>query len=94
MNRTFKTPIQKMSDDVIEKINGELLYISKLPEMGKADQYDYGVEGQLVTLQVYTQKALSAWVENAGPEPSLDILRKVAAIAIKALETYGCPARK
>ena len=54
---------------------------------------DYGVEGQLVTLQVYTQEAMVAWTKSAGDDKALDALRKVAAIAVRALEQYGCPRR-
>lgn len=34
-----------------------------------------------------------AWTKNAGDEAALSALRKVAAIAVRALEQYGCPTR-
>jgi len=49
-----------MSNDVIDAINGELHYQSTLPALGRADSTDYGVEGQLVTLSTYTQRAIDA----------------------------------
>lgn len=82
-----------MSQKVIDAINEELEYQSRLTAMGRADGDDHGVAGQLATLQAYTTKAINAWVENAGEEEALDVLRKVAAIAIRALEKYGCPTR-
>jgi hypothetical protein len=83
----------KLTPEVIAAINEELAYTSGLQAQGRADQADYGVEGQLITLYTYTQKALNAWTNNAGPEQSLHELRKVAAIAIRALLTAGCPRR-
>jgi len=49
-----------MSNDVIDAINGELCYQATLPVLGRADSTDYGVEGQLVTLSAYTQRAIDA----------------------------------
>lgn len=86
-------PIE-MSPTVINAINGELQYQSTLTVRGRADSTDYGVEGQLITLAVYTRRAQEAWTDNAGSGQALDVLRKVAAIAIRALEQYGCPQRK
>lgn len=83
-----------MSEEVIAAINGELSYQSTLRGSGRSDAREHGVEGQLVTLQVYTQEAMIAWAKNAGDEAALDALRKVAAIAVRALETYGCLRRE
>lgn len=87
------TPIE-MSEQVIEAINGELSYQATLQELGRADEEDHGVSGQLVTLEAYTRKAIDAWVHSSGEQEALDTLRKVAAIAVRALEMYGCPRRK
>lgn len=83
----------KLTPEVIEAINEELAYTAGLQTQGRADSVDYGVEGQLVTLSTYTRKAIDAWTNNAGNEQSLHELRKVAAIAIRALLTAGCPRR-
>lgn len=82
-----------MSQPVINAINGELEYIASLNSRGRADTNDHGVAGQLITLDAYTRKAEEAWVNSADEEEALDVLRKVAAIAILALERYGCPER-
>jgi hypothetical protein len=82
-----------LSDEVIEAINEEFAYQASLQDKGRADTVDHGVEGQLVVLEHYTRKALSQWTESAGDEAVLDTLRKVAAIAIRSLELYGCPRR-
>ncbi len=94
MGNTKKLPVITMSETVISAINEELAYQATLPGSGRADAEDHGVAGQLVTLEVYTRKALQIWTGQAGDEASLDAIRKVAAIAVRALETYGCPRRK
>ena len=82
-----------LTDEVIEAIDGELNYQASLGGTARADDVDHGVEGQLVSLNVYIRKAQEAWIDNAGPEQTLDILRKVAAIACRALILNGCPRR-
>ena len=85
--------VLKMSDDIVHAIDEELAYQSSLEGQGRVDEQDHGVAGQLVTLEHYTRKATATWVDNAGETEALDSLRKVAAIAIRALELYGCPRR-
>ena len=94
MGNTQKLAPMIMSQTVIDAINEELAYQSTLQGSGRADALEHGVAGQLVTLAVYTREAELAWAKTAGDEGALDALRKVAAIAIRALETYGCPTRK
>jgi hypothetical protein len=86
-------PEIKMSDEVIDAINDELLYQSQMSDTDRADKEDYGLAGQLVALKHYTDDTLFRWTVNRGSEESLDSLRKVAATAIRALEQYGCPRR-
>lgn len=94
MGNTKKLSKIKMSQNTIDSINEELDYQSTLQGSGRADAREHGVEGQLVTLQVYLQEAMVAWTKNAGDEATCDVIRKVAAIAVRALETYGCPKRE
>lgn len=93
MGNTQKLPPIALSQGVIEAINEELAYQSTLQGSGRADAVEHGVAGQLVTLGVYVNEANVAWTKSAGDEKALDALRKVAAIAIRALEQYGCPRR-
>ena len=93
MGNTQKLPNIEMSPEVIEAINEELSYQSTLQGTGRADAREHGVEGQLVTLDVYANEAKVAWAKSAGDEAALDSLRKCAAICIRALEQYGCPRR-
>ncbi len=84
----------QLTTEVISAINGELAYTETLQDQGRADATDYGTEGQLITLKVYTDEALVAWTKNASSEQARDAMRKVAAIAIRALVMYGCPRRE
>lgn len=94
MGNTQKLPKIELTPEVIEAINEELTYQSTLQGSGRADAREHGVEGQLVTLNVYTQEAMVAWTKCAGDEAALNSLRKVAAIAARALIQYGCPRRE
>lgn len=79
---------------VAQAINEELEYQEALPYGNRTDNKDYGVAGQLVTLKVYADKALAAWTDTAGDEKALDMIRKCAGIAVRALVMYGCPRRQ
>lgn len=94
MGNTRKLAPITMSLPVITAINEELAYQATLPDSGRADAKDHGVSGQLVTMERYLRKANDAWTDNPGEEAALDVMRKLAAIAVRALETYGCPRRK
>lgn len=93
MGNTQKLLPMVVTEEVISGINGELAYQASLQGSGRADAVDHGVSGQLVTLKVYTDEALVAWTKNPGDEKALHALRKVAAIAVRALVNYGCPKR-
>lgn len=94
MGNTQKLAPIQMSQPVIDAINEELIYQSTLEGSGRADAKEHGVSGQIVSLASYARKAEDAWTFNPGDEASLDVLRKIAGIAIRALETYGCPRRQ
>ncbi len=78
---------------VMNAIDEELAYIDSMEDSDRADGDDNGLPGQLVTLDTYSRRALDAWTNNRGDIPALHELRKVAAIAIRALELYGVPRR-
>jgi hypothetical protein len=84
----------RLTPEVIARINEELAYQETLHEVGRSDTKDHGVEGRLVMLEAYTRKAIDAWANNCGDDQALDVMRKIAAIAVRGLLTYGCPPRK
>lgn len=51
------------------------------------------VAAELVMLKVYLDKAFEAWTHNAGEEPALSEIRKIAAIAMRAMENNGVTRR-
>jgi hypothetical protein len=83
----------RLTNHVIDCLNDEFVYQATLHEQGRADTEDHGVAGQLATLRCYANEADVAWVKSKGNDNALDALRKVAAIAIRALVLYGCPRR-
>jgi len=83
-----------MSDTVINAINDELHYISTLNAQARSDETHHGTTGQLLTLKVYVDKAIAAWVLNPGDSAALDELRKCAAIAVRAMITEGTMYRR
>lgn len=83
----------RLSPEIIDAIDEEFAYQAKIIANNGADGVDHGVASQLVTLDTYTRSAIDAWTNNSSERFSLDQLRKVAAIALRALELYGCPTR-
>ena len=89
----MREDINHMSPTTVAVINGELLYQSTLNDQGRADGKDHGVAGQLTTLAVYTQKAQEAWTNSPDDAAALDVIRKCAAICVRAMEAYGAVPR-
>ena len=89
------TDTVRMTPEVIAAIDGELAYQESMASDNcRADHEDHGLAGQILTLGVYADKAGKAWTGAAGSEPALDVVRKVAAIAVRALVRFGCPLRE
>ena len=78
-----------LSQSLIEAIDRELRYQSTLQGSGRADAVEHGIEGQIVTLIEYQTEVVHRWTREAGDEPALDSIRKVAAIACRAIICYG-----
>ena len=81
-----------ISRGVIEALNEELAFQS-IGDSECVAAEDDGVSGQLVALATHNRRAQDAWTGNASVMPALHELRIIAAIAIRALELYGCPRR-
>ena len=58
------TRVLELTPEVISAINEELAYIPTLSEKGRSDEVHYGTAGQLLTLAVYADRAIDAWVAN------------------------------
>ena len=83
----------KLTAEVITALNEELEYQNSMAGTDRADERDNGLAGQLVTLGTYADRARDAWSGTKGDTQALGELRKVAAIACRALLRFGCPKR-
>ena len=54
---------------------------------------DKTVGDYLTLLDVYLQKAQTAWAMRPGTTPALVEIRKIAAIAVRCMEEHGAPFR-
>lgn len=52
------------------------------------------VEGEILTLEDYMMDMRRAWTRNKGSEAAMDVMRKIAGIATRAIENHGAPPRK
>lgn len=52
------------------------------------------VEAELLMMEHYVAEARREWVNTHGnPGPALEMMRKVAGIAVRCFEHHGCPPR-
>lgn len=86
---------QKMKrEEVYKIINGERNYQDN---MAKQNTYQLGnptVEAELSLIEHYILEARKKLVTIGGDDVCLDMLRKVAGIAVRCFENHGCPHRK
>lgn len=77
--------------EVYDAIDGERYYqdiiLQSLPN--RTDKSAKTVGDYIVMLQHYQQKAVEAWTMNVGTENTLDIMRKIAGIAVHCMEDHG-----
>lgn len=51
------------------------------------------IEGEIVMIKTYVDKMLVMWTENPNDKKVLSEMRKIAGIAVRCLQNYGCPQR-
>lgn len=78
--------------EVYELINGERAYQNALPP-SRTDGSEKTVGDYLTMLRSYMAKADAAWTDNNGNYPALDVVRKIAGIAVHCMEDHGAPPR-
>ena len=86
-------PKVRLTDEVISAINEEFEYQESRWNFSNAPANEPSVSNRLVTLRVYLAKAEEAFANNQGDKAALDVLRKVAALALRPLIEHGCPRR-
>lgn len=77
-------------DEVYDLINKEREYQDGL------GCHPIPLEGELLLLEEYVRKARTAYTETMGDQsetPTRDVIRKIAAIAVRCLEFHGAPPR-
>ena len=79
-------------DTIFKKIRDERDYQDHLCTI-KEMPLSPTVEGELVMLKTYIDKALQVWTKNPTDQPALSEIRKIAGIAVRCLENNGCPKR-
>lgn len=78
-------------DQVFQLINGERSYQNE-----QAEQWNHqgapSIEAELLMLEHYISDARQAWVQTSHSRGTLDNIRKIAGIAVRALEHHGSKA--
>ena len=77
-------------EEVFARIEDERNYQDKL------NTYSLSIGGELTLLRKYLRDAEDTFAETFGDpteQPTMDIVRKLAAICVRAIERNGCPLR-
>lgn len=82
--------------EVYNAVDTERDYQDAQREDGRFTGFVLPVAGELLIMQEYIGKAISAYVSEPGevPTPSLEAIRKVIAVGVRTLEHYGAPRRE
>lgn len=78
--------------EVYDLIDGERAYQQSFwtPEKIGREQT---VGDYLTLIRRYSALADAAYADKEGDQPALDVMRKIAAIAVHCMEDHGAPAR-
>ena len=70
-------------------------HIANDPERhDRVNDANHSVGAYLTMLDAYVRKAQDAWTDHAGHDRALEIVRKIAGIAVHCMEDHGAPLRK
>lgn len=78
---------------VYEILDGEREYQNQMVAPGTHHLGKPSVAEELVMMEHYLAEARKSWVTTKGDEESLEMMRKVAGIAVRCFENHGCPSR-
>ena len=79
-------------EEVYKLIDGEREYQNSLPP-SRTNGFHKTVGEYLTMLRCYMTQADVAWTMNAGDDAALDVIRKIAGIAVHCMEDHGAPER-
>lgn len=89
---TTYTPATR--EQVYAAIASEREYQNNLgPERRAVHENRFTVGEWLVMMKTYVDKALTAWTDNPGTDAAVNVIRKVSAIGVAAMEEHGAPHR-
>ena len=77
---------------VYQAIDGERNYQDSLDET-RTDGTDHTVGDYVTMMQHYQNELVRAWTLNAGDAAALEVMRKIAGIAVHCMEDHGAPER-
>jgi len=80
-------------DQVYKAIDEERDYQDRLPEV-RTDGSEHTVGDYIVMLNHYMQEMNREWTMNPGDGRALDVMRKIAGIAVHCMEDHGAIRRK
>jgi hypothetical protein len=80
--------------EVYRRVDGERDYQDSFITGKKFEDKIHSVEAEILMMSSYIRKAEDAWTNNKGEEAALDVVRKIAGLAIRCLEHHGCPERQ
>lgn len=78
--------------EVYAAVDSERDYQEALPP-NRTDGFDHTVGDYVTMLQYYQAELARAWTLNAGDDAALEVMRKVAGIAVHCMEDHGAPKR-
>lgn len=82
-----------LRETVYRAINGERDYQDHL-DSTRTDWSKKTVGDYCTMMQYYQNELVKAWTVNAGDNAALDVMRKIAGIAVHCMEDHGVIERK
>ena len=80
-------------DEVYDAVNSERDYQDRLGS-DRTDGRNRTVGDYITMLQHYQGALVDAWTLNPGDEQALEVMRKIAGIAVHCMEDHGAPHRR
>lgn len=87
-----ETTTRMTREEVYKLIDGERDHQDNLPS-GRSDGRPKDVGSYLTLIREYSRKADAAYTDVCGHHKALDVVRKIAALAVRCMEEHGAPAR-
>lgn len=77
-------------EDVYKLIDGEREYQESVWPANETTQHS---EHALTLIRIYLRKAEDVWNATKDEQPTMDVIRKIAGIAVRSMEQNGAPKR-